>query len=787
MEKTTIRISVRNLVEFILRSGDLDNRGGGSRDKEAMQLGSRIHRKIQKKMGASYQAEVPLTYQVEYEEFFLTIEGRADGIIPGVDGATIDEIKGTFMELHTIEEALDIHYAQALCYAYIYGTQQEYEKMIVQITYCNMETEEIKRFSQTWAMEKLSIWFDELVAGYYKWALLGHQWRITRNASMKEMEFPFPYRKGQRDIVAGVYATIARKKELFVQAPTGIGKTMSAVFPAVRAVGEGLGDKIFYLTAKTITRTVAQEAFGILKEQGLKYKVITITAKEKICACENMECNPEACPRAKGHFDRVNDAVYEMLESSDTFDGMALLAQSEKWSVCPYEMSLDAAIWADAIICDYNYVFDPRVHLKRFFGEGVKGEYLFLIDEAHNLVERGREMFSASLYKEDFLAIKRLVRPYNKKLEGYLEKCNRQLLVYKRECDTYKVLPNLGAFPMNLMNVMGELEKFLEEIAQGELQETVLEFYFQVRTFIAISELVDENYVVYSRHDSDGRFCVRLYCVNPAVNLQERLKKGNSAVFFSATLLPMQYYKTLFSTREDDYAIRAISPFDPGNRAILLGRDVSSRYTRRGYDEYRKIADYIHQVLCAKEGNYLIFFPSYRFMESVYEIYEETYETSGITLIKQSTSMNEAAREEFLQYFHQPQSGTLAGFCVMGGIFAEGIDLIGERLIGAIVVGTGIPQIGYEREILMNFYNARGENGFDFAYRFPGMNKVLQAAGRVIRTGQDRGVILLLDNRFLERDYRDLFPEDWSNYQISTLSQVASQLSEFWENSLIND
>jgi len=783
MEKTTVRISVRNLVEFILRSGDLDNRKSGVADKEAMQLGSRIHRKIQSRMGAVYQAEVPLDHQVEYDEFFLKVEGRADGILPGEGAATIDEIKGTFADLEQVKEAIEVHLAQAKCYAYIYGLEHACKEMTVQITYCNMESEEIKRFSQTIDMEELTKWFQNLLDAYYKWALLQHEWCITRNQSMQGMEFPFEYRKGQRDIVAGVYGTIVRKKELFIQAPTGIGKTMSAIFPAVRAVGEGLGDKIFYLTAKTITRTVAEEAFGILRDRGLQYKVVTLTAKEKMCACEEMECDPEACQRAKGHYDRVNDAVYELLRTSDTLDRDTLLAQSEKWSVCPYEMSLDTATWADAVICDYNYVFDPRVHLRRFFAEGVKAEYLFLIDEAHNLVERGREMFSAVLYKEDFLAIKKLIRPYNKKLERYLEKSNHQLLEYKRECDTYEILPTLGAFAMGLLNVMSELEKFLEEVAPGELHDEVLNFYFQVRTFLAISELVDENYVIYTRHDNDGRFAIRLYCVNPAVNLQECLKKGNSVVFFSATLLPMQYYKTLFSTRDDDFAIRAVSPFEPENKRLLLGRDVSSRYTRRGYQEYRKIAFYIHKVVRAKEGNYLIFFPSYRFMEEVYAIYQENYSQEDIILIKQSMSMSEASREDFLQHFHMEKEGSLVAFSIMGGIFSEGIDLIGERLIGAVVVGTGLPQIGYEREILMNFYNARGENGFDYAYRFPGMNKVLQAAGRVIRTDSDRGIIVLLDERFMNRDYRELFPADWSDYRICTLDNIEDQLMDFWEKS----
>lgn len=788
MDKSIVKISVRNLVEFILCSGDIDNRDGGGSDKEAMQLGSRLHRKIQGRMGPDYKSEVSLSIVTEFDEFDLKVEGRADGIESIEGKVTVDEIKGTFAELKLMKEAIPVHLAQAKCYAYMYladaykkKDEDSLNQISVQLTYCNMETEEIKRFKEKCIFDELEQWFNELINEYYKWALFQHKWTKKRNKSMKKLEFPFEYREGQRDLVAGVYATIARQKELFIQAPTGIGKTMSAIFPSVRAVGEGLGSKIFYLTAKTITRTVASEAFSILQSQGLKYKVITLTAKEKMCICDEMNCNPDYCPRAKGHYDRVNDAVYELITKANSIDRDEILAHSEKWNVCPHEMGLDISLWMDAIICDYNYVFDPRARLKRFFAENRKGEYLFLIDEAHNLVERGREMFSAVLYKEDFLAIKKLVKGQNPKLERYLEKSNKQLLEYKRECDTYQILPNVDGFEMNLLKVMSELEKFLEEVTSGEVQERVLDFYFQVRTFLMVCEFLDDNYVIYSRHDDDGRFALRLFCVNPANNLQECLDKGNASVFFSATLLPMQYYKTLFSTREDDFAITAVSPFDSNNKRLLLSGDVSSKYTRRGSSEYLKFVKYIHEITHAKQGNYIVFFPSYRFMEDVYNKYVEEFPEDEELCQKQQTSMTEQIREEFLAEFSKERGKTLIAFCVMGGIFAEGIDLIGERLIGALIVGTGLPQVSYEREILMNYYNDRGENGFDYAYRFPGMNKVLQAAGRVIRTDTDEGIIALLDERFLDRDYKNLFPADWDDIKRCSLANVSAQVDEFWK------
>ncbi|MCH1982404.1 ATP-dependent DNA helicase [Ruminococcus sp. OA3] len=785
MKKEVVKISVRGLVEFILRSGDLDSRTGAAPDKEAMQLGSKIHRKIQKSMGAEYQAEVPLRFEKEYDTFLFVLEGRADGIVDKKGEVLIDEIKGTFRNLEDLKGPDPLHTAQAMCYAWMYMQNHPCDSITVQITYCNMEDEDIRYFHEKYTQAELKRWFGELLEDYYPWAEFCVSWKKCRNESMQGLEFPFSYREGQREIVSSVYRTILRKKELFIQAPTGVGKTMSAVFPAVRAMGEGHGDKIFYLTARTIARTVAEEAFGILKDHGLAFKVITLTAKEKLCACEEMECSPEHCERARGHFDRVNDAVYEILTGESAFDRETLLRHSEKWKVCPYEMSLDLAIWTDAVICDYNYVFDPRAHLRRFFSEGVKGEYLFLIDEAHNLVERGREMFSAVLCKEDFLSIRKKVAPYNKKLERYLGRSNRQLLELKRECESYQVLDGPGALGISLMNLQGELETFLEELAEGELRKDVLEFYFQVRTFLNICDLLDENYVTYAYHDGDGKFYLRLFCVNPAQNLQQCLSRGRCTVFFSATLLPITYYRKLLGSREgDDYAIYVDSPFPRKNRALLIGRDVSSRYRRRGYEEYSRISSYIHEIISGKKGNYMIFFPSYRMLSDVYEVYREQYadEEGGTTrYLVQYTSMNEAEREAFLEAFALDGEHTTVGFCVMGGIFAEGIDLSGERLIGAVLIGTGLPQIGIEREILMNYYDQAGENGFDYAYRFPGMNKVLQAAGRVIRTDQDRGVIALLDERFLTADYRKLFPREWLDYRGCSLTQVENLVREFWE------
>ena len=779
-EETIIRISVRSLVEFILREGDIDNRVSGSMEKDAMLLGGKIHRKIQSRMGTNYTAEVPLKIQMPCDGFVLQIEGRADGVLKDDGKVLIDEIKGILRSLEHLEAPFPVHLAQAKCYAYIYAVQNSLKCIDVQMTYCQMETEEIRRFCQKFEFQELQTWFQDLVTQYEKWAKFEIEWRNVRNDSIRQIEFPFPYREGQRDLVVSVYRTILRKKKLFIQAPTGVGKTMATVFPAVRAVGEGLGEKIFYLTAKTITRTVAEQAFSLLKEKGLLYKTITLTAKEKICFCEEAECNPDACPYAKGHFDRVNDAVFDLITHSGDWSREVLEEQAKKHMVCPFEMSLDVSNWADAVICDYNYAFDPQAHLKRFFSESGKGEYLFLIDEAHNLVERGREMYSASLYKEDLLEVRKLVKAEDPKLAKRLSECNQQFLELKRECEHYQILKSVSHIALKLMNVLSKLEDYLEECKDAEKKKRVLDFYFAVRSFLNIHDIMDENYVIFSEMMEDGRFQIKLFCVNPAVNLQNYLEQGNSTIFFSATLLPVHYYKKLLSVEKDDYAVYAHSSFPQENKFLFIGTDVSTRYTRRGESTYQRFARYIAVMAEQKKGNYMAFFPSYRFLEEVHTCFLECVDHE-VDSICQVSYMDEEQREEFLEEFEREREKSLVAFCVMGGIFSEGIDLTDDKLIGAVIAGTGLPQVCTEREILKQYFNAADMDGFDYAYLYPGMNKVLQSAGRVIRTESDRGVILLLDDRFRAMRYREVFPREWQQYQLGSVKNLEQEIRTFWE------
>lgn len=780
MEQTVLRISVRNLVEFLLRSGDLDNRYGGRKETEAMQAGSRLHRKLQGRMGSGYQAEVSLKYLAEMKDFCVSVEGRADGIWSDQDIVTVDEIKGTYGDVSRMEEAVPVHLAQARCYAFICAEQRHLERIRTRMIYASLDTEETRTFTEEYTVKELTEWFQALMKDYERWVSFEYRWKQQREASLQELSFPYAYRKGQRELIVSVYRTILRKKRLFIQAPTGVGKTLSALFPSLKAMGEGLGDKIFYLTARTITRTVAKDALDILREQGMRLKSVVLTAKDKLCICEETACDPDHCPYAKGHFDRINEAVYDLwTKGPDSLTREVILGQAHKYRVCPFDLNLDLSTWMDVIVCDYNYVFDPNVYLKRFFGESVKGSWLFLVDEAHNLVERGRSMYSACLVKEDFLEMKRLVRGRDERLSQALERCNRYLLTLKRECEGgCQRLEQVGGFTIHLMHLVSELDHFLERPVPEDLRRTLTDFYFEVRDFLNISERVDENYELYTELDREGKFRIHLFCVRPAVNLRLCLDRGISTIFFSATLLPVNYYKDLLTGDPEDYAVYARSPFDPQKRLLLIGTDVSSRYTRRGEAEYRRMADYVCRTVRSRKGNYLIFFPSYQMLQ---EVYNRCMGQEGFLCVRQEAGMDEEERERFLDRFEEEQEQSMAAFCVMGGIFSEGIDLVNEKLIGALVMGTGLPQVCREREILKDYFDRRGMDGFAYAYQYPGMNKVLQAAGRVIRTDEDRGVILLLDERFQNGAYQKLFPREWEQHEYCRIDSVHGCLRDFWE------
>lgn len=778
MVKEKIKISVRDMVEFILRCGDLNDEFLGSSNLRALE-GTKIHKKIQSSKGENYKKEVTLRYEREFDEFIIVVEGRADGIIVDDGNVTIDEIKTTSANIDEIDENYNpLHLAQAKCYAYIYSIQNSLNMIDIQLTYYQVDNGDMKFLRYTYSLDELKIFFDDLIEKYYYWASVLYNWIRERNSSIDKMDFPYKdFRKGQKKLMVAVYKAIENGKNVFAEAPTGIGKTISTIFPSLKAMKKGLTSKIFYLTAKTIARTVAEETFNTLRTKGLKAKTLVLTAKEKICFNEKTECRPEACMFAKGHFDRINDALVDIFLNEDNFNRSKIEEYAKKHMVCPFEFSLDLSLWSDVIICDYNYVFDPNVGLKRFFQE--KNDFTLLVDEAHNLVDRSREMFSAELFKKDFLSLKKEIKGKSIKIEKSLSKINSIFLKLKKRCGendyfvTDEIFSDLNGY---LRQFIGEAELFLSNERKPFAGEAVTDLYFEVIRYLKVSDIYDESYTTYVEKKGDD-LKVKLFCLDPSKLLNETLEKVRSTVFFSATLIPMAYYMSLLGGNRQDYGLRLDSPFDIKNRMILIANDVSTKYKDRE-KTLEEIVEYIHTVVSKKKGNYIVYFPSYEYLNMVYDIYKER----GIGyLLKQESVMMENEKDDFLRMFEDGRNGVLA-FCVLGGAFSEGIDLAKDRLIGVIIIGVGIPQICLERDIIREHFERKYGQGYEYAYLYPGFNKVMQSAGRVIRTEEDKGIILLIDERFLHKNYIKIFPKEWFPYTKVNKSNLGFHIDSFWRN-----
>lgn len=771
-----VKISVRNLVEFILRKGDIDNRFvAGSRALE----GTLAHQKVQNSYKENYKAEVSLKHSYIYNHINFIVEGRADGILTEENHIVIDEIKSTTKDLAFLEEDYNhLHWAQAKCYGYFYCYDNNLEKIEIQLTYYNIDNDEIKYFRNEFTFKELKEFFYQLIEEYYKYANFTIKWENKRNISIKEIEFPFKnYRKGQRELAVRVYKSIVESKKCFAQAPTGTGKTISTIFPAIKAMGEENCSKIFYLTAKTIAREVAEKSIRLLRNNGLQVKSVTLTAKDKICFKEKSKCNPDYCEFAKGYYDKINNVLLEILTNESEFSRDIIEKYGLKYKICPFELALDLTMYSDVIICDYNYLFDHKVSLKRFFENS--GEYVFLIDEAHNLVDRGREMYSMTLLKRPILELKKQFKNKDKGIYKALDKMNSFMINIRKNCEetgyyiTKKEPKDLYTF---LRTFIEKTEQYIKENPLVENEE-LMQLYFDAHSFLKIGELYDERYTTFCIKTLDD-VVIKLFCLDPSKLLKEMMKKGKSSIIFSATLLPMNYFKELLGGGEEDYYVKLSSPFDKNNRSIIIATNISTKYVNR-QNSLSKIVDYIKCFVDNKIGNYIIFFPSYKYMEEIYNEFIEIYPQIKVKL--QSNNMSEEEKEDFLREFKETPENIHLAFCVLGGHFSEGIDLLKDRLIGVGIVGVGLPQIGIERDIIKDYFDEKEGNGFQYAYVYPGIIKVFQAVGRCIRSEEDKGVILLMDERFNSRNYESLFPSDWFPYKkIRNLNELDNELTEFW-------
>ena len=829
----TIRLSVRELVEFLLRTGSIDSRFTGF---DRANEGARIHRRLQKAAGEGYAAEVFLTAERTMEGIGFTIEGRADGIFTDEDGTVvIDEIKTTAAPSDAITENMNpCHWAQGMVYGAICAEQRELETLDVRLTYYQIDTDEIIRYTRHFSAAELDAFLNDLLRQYLPWARRQLDWVEARNRSLGALQFPFPaYRPGQRALAGEVYRACAAGKaeqkggtRLFCQAPTGIGKTMSALFPALKAMGEGKGEKIFYLTARNTTQAAAEDALARLRaaDPALSLRSVTLTAKEKACLCKDAEgrpaCLPEACPYANGYYERLKDALADLLDSAVPYDRAALTETARRHRVCPFELGLDLSEWCDVVIGDYNYLFDPVVKLRRFFD--ASGDWLFLIDEAHNLPDRARAMYSASFSKASLTEAKRSLGPGKSALKTALRKADKAFLEARRavaelaprhgtlpaeaapaeakqtslldapEAETAFALPEplfaedgtvfFRELPAGLLKPLqaltAPLQDWLEQHPDAEAHAALLDLYFKVQDILRAAERYDEHFTAQLTAYGSA-LDLHILCLDPAPFVDASLSGGRAAALFSATLTPPGYYRNVLGC-PDARAVALESPFPPQHLGLYCLPAISTRYRDREAS-IRPLSDALAAMAKGKVGNYLAFFPSYAYLRQVYEDFTARY--PDIPTLAQESGLDDAGRAAFLARFAPHPEKTLLGFGVLGGIFGEGVDLAGDRLIGCAIVGVGLPQVNPRQEMLRRYYDAApGGTGFDYAYRCPGMNKVLQAAGRVIRTSEDKGVVLLLDDRFARSEYTRLFPRHWGHLQYLQNTQALSEaLDAFWK------
>lgn len=753
-----MKISVRNLVEYVFRSGSIDSR---FRTVTTLQLGTRLHQAVQNTYQESDEKEVPVQCVIHHEGIDFEIEGRCDGVIYDEDGIMIDEIKSTSRQLSEVtEESYQVYWAQAKFYGYMIAKEKNLNEIKVRLTYIQSETIEIKQFIKTEPFKDLEAFVLDTVQRYAPYAQLIIEHIEARNKSIKELPFPFEnFRSGQRNFAGAVYKSMLDSKNLFAMAPTGTGKTISTTFPAMKAIGEEVIDRFFYVTAKTITRTAAEEALQLMEEKGLRCKAVTITAKDKVCLKEETNCQKEYCEFANGYYDRINRAILDIFKNETIMNREVIEKYARKHIVCPFEFSLDIASIADTIIGDYNYLYDPKVSLKRFFDEQ-RRKTAVLVDEAHNLVDRSREMFSAQLLKSHFLELIREYKGKNSYLYNSIKAINDHLLQVKKQCSENNHSMDKDV-PEELILLIDTFVAEAERELLSETNKLLLDTYFLAQSFIRIAKLYDERFVTFVEIEK-SEVRVKLYCLDPSYLLGQTAKGFKSTVYFSATFSPLPYYKEMLGGNTEDYTVSIPSPFPRENLELYI-QPLSTRYHERERSK-KKIVQTIREVVGKKNGNYLIFFPSYRYMMDVFEEYSSGTENVGT--IVQDPHMSEEEREAFLAAFQVGHEKSLVGFAVLGGIFSEGIDLKGDRLTGVVVVGVGLPQIGMERDLIKEHFNQTGRNGYNYAYVFPGMNKVLQAGGRLIRTEEDRGILVLVEDRFLTPVYQRLLPDEWKHYKI---------------------
>ncbi len=762
------------MAEFLLRAGDLRPEAlGGARPLE----GIRAHQRVQKARPPGYEAEVPVAGQFQGEGITLILSGRIDGVLETEDGVIVEEIKSTRRAPEDlVAEMNPVHWGQLHLYGWLYAEERDLPSLTLRMAYVGLVSGVIRDAAHTVDREELAEFGRLLVNRYLRWLHRLDALGTARDGSIRALEFPFSgWRPGQRELAARVFRTLRDGERLLTQAPTGVGKTMAVLFPAVKALAEGHAARIFFLTARTTGRIAAETALTALRESGLRLISVSLSSRDRACLHPDGACVGSECPMAAGYFDRINEALADLLESETAFTPERIAAAGEAWSLCPHELSLDLALWADLVVGDVNYAVDPRVALRRHLGEG-RPDAAFLFDEAHHLPGRARESFSAALNRGDLLRLR-------DRLGESLPAVRRSLAEIAAEMAVLGPETPPGAPPPE--SLAGAVEGFTKRVdawllagpdPDAPFYRPLTEVFFQAAWFARVARTFNTAYAVLPSGEGDAR-TVRLFCADPTEPLDEALSRSRSAVFFSATLTPAKPFARMFGIPKKEQRLRIPSPFPPEHLLVAVAHRISTRYRDRERT-LPQLAALLAALVQSKPGNYLLFFPSYAYLDQVRPLFESLAPEARTRV--QAREMSLAERSAFLDRFSEADDQTRVGMAVMGGVFGEGIDLVGDRLSGAAVVGPGIPPPSAERQVIRERMAARGADGFEAAYQMPGMVRVLQAAGRVIRSETDRGVVLLADNRFAQPGYFRHFPPEWRPARVGDAAALAERLRRFW-------
>lgn len=798
-------LSVHDIVDIILRTGHLDNRVF---NKASMQEGTRLHSLYQGEQGSDYLSEYPIEYAIDVQDIHYVISGKADGVIIDKNGhVTVEEIKTTVADLEEFSQSnAQWHLGQALFYAYVIAKERNLSDVDVVLTYIKQNNfRQRKQIKQNYVLQNLENFVLDVLLRYTHYFKKILRLKEERNESVKSLVFPFKEcRKGQQEMMDFVAKASEEKKQVFIEAPTGIGKTISVLYPLVKRFGENKVDRLFYLTNKNSIKKIAMNTLSLFASQGIKLKAIEFTSKENICFNDKKgHCNPDECPFARNYYDKLLDAIFDALYQNDMFDRLTIEHLCYQTGMCPFEFQINLSAYCDVLVMDYSYVYDYHDRLSLVENNVQKTHTLLCVDECHNLPSRVRDMYSITIdtyyFKKalsmclglPFLSLKH-------DLESLLDHIENIPIPTEDENVQKRKLYILPSVPTTIENDVSSIFADLKEIIKKHtdlVTDPLLDFFYEINAFNYLMTLLDDeelnpSFLFYLNLDEDNNISsLRIANLDSTPLIKAASTLFESVIYFSATLSPKDYYIDLLGgdSQNEENKLVLSSPFPIENRRVFVNSHLSLLYKDRDntlYDVYR----YIKCAIEAKKGNYFVFCPSFDYLESLKNFFQQD-PLSNTDVFYQGHSMSENGREEFLSHFAIENEKTTVGVLVIGGIFSEGIDLVGDRLIGCIIISVGLPQINFETDRIKDYYDKKNPDketnsrlGFNYAYSYPGINRVLQAAGRVIRTDSDKGFLLFIDSRYRYTLYRNVFKDIYPDGQtLHSLSQLRMLLRKFWE------